>query len=198
MKKLIAIGIATVCVAIESFAGQFPTYLVNGPAYTNKTVIANSLTNQIGVIAPLTTNSYNLVIGSSGYSSASYLAGGTQTATNLWPSVAFNSSPGYPLTLYGPVNNVTLQCQFSCPPGGTTNAAGGLVLVFARSVDGINWVTNSDTWGLPLSANATNSLPAQTNITLNGDIFLGLQALYNTNAITITNILLEAGSKPGI
>ena len=167
--------IAMVAVLGTTFSSQaLMTTVVNGPAYTNATVLVGTNTLQNGVVAAVSTNYYNLAKGS-----------GVQVNTNAWPSAYVSAQGGFPGALGGP----SRYEQFYINSTGT----GTIPIVFAGTVDGSNFVTNFLTINYPAGS------PYMTNVDLGALPGLGLYSVANTNAATaVSNLLIEVSGKPGI
>ena len=182
-------------------ASAYQLNLINGPAYTNATVILVTgtngaggytySTNQVGVVATTATNYYNPPTIAS-YSTTSVAA--SQANPTNWPSLGF-SLTGYPGTAYGPANNLGLETLVYLT---ATNSSSTLITIHYGASDGfINW-SNYFVQTLTIPAN-TLYVQAWTNITTGALPFMYVQQVDNPGATgAITNLLIDAVTKPGL
>jgi hypothetical protein len=201
MKKTILIFLAafaaTAALAVE-------TTLINGPATdfgyptnlsasvgagVNTNAATGALTNnvQIGVVAATSTNFYSL--------SGSL---GVQSATNLWPSAGFSPAASYPGTVFGPFRLAEIYTAMT--PMGSNATAATVIVRWAASVDGNNWVSNVFVQTYNSAINVTNIVgaPLLTNYDTVAIPFLCIQQIENNLGIPLTNVLIEINGKPGI
>lgn len=186
--------LALVGAAAAALAGN-PVTLLNGTLSTNPAVIVyvgpqsgttGMQTNVAGVVLASNTNTYSLATGI-----------GTQDANTNWPSAGWSPQGNYPNTLYGPYNNMTMYLNYKL----LGSSVGTVTFRFAASPDGTYWVSNY------LAIQATNGTgglayamltPGLTNITTYGVPYYALQTIENTNAIAVSNIVIEVTGKPGL
>ena len=157
------------------------TVLINGPLYTNATVVVGASTNQYGVVLGAATNSFNL---SSGI--------GTQLNTNLWPSAGF-SLVGYPNTLYGPFSTACIAINGALT---ATNASSTTITYrFAASNDGTLWVTNYASYTQVIAVNSTTATMTLTNVNFGAIPYLALSSIENPGVAAVTNIVISVSGK---
>lgn len=209
IKSLLLVCLFAVA-AFAARAGNLSGFLVNGPAFTNATVLVGVTNYQNGVITPAWTNTFNTwtayaqggysisgttaVITASSPSANGFIVTGGQVNTNLWPVRAVNMAVGYPNTLYGPANNVNLYYSGSLVATNATSTS--LVFAWATSNDGTNVVvTHTDTIVVPI---LTKTFSYMTNFATGGAAWLMESSEINPGAAPATNIVIEAGAKPGI
>lgn len=184
LKPLTLIACACALVAFNADAGL--NQLINGTAYTTATVKIAGVTNQIGVVAGASTNVYNLATGM-----------GTQGNTNLWPSAGF-TLVGYPNTLYGPADTVSIATTLSLTATNATST--DITFRYAGSDDGVRWVTNlfSVTYTVPVNVKTAANPTIQTNYSAGALSYISLYSIENPGVAAVTNITLTANTKTGI
>jgi len=123
--------------------------------------------------------------------------------TNGFLPSAVDNLTGYPNTLYGPQNYVTIVTTGNLLATNATSTA--VVFRFAASADGGTgsaglWVTNYAVVTLTIPINATSSTqPCSTNtVATGGWNYLALQAIENPGVSALTNIVVEVSGKPGL
>lgn len=205
--------------AVAASAGPLTGVLLNGFQYTNATIAYNGTTWQIGTTAAATinttplTNTFNLNIGSvqgTGYtivasnavistsqtSANGFVINGGQVNTNLLPVFAINTYPGYPNTLYGPMNLVSVYAQIS------TTASSAVLRTFQ-----INWYQSNDGTNvagapvtpafsqfvtIPIGATTGNCI---SNFLTQATPYLLMGQLVNSNEVTGTNLYINVSGK---
>ena len=123
--------------------------------------------------------------------------------TNGFLPSAVDNLTGYPNTLYGPQNYVTIVTTGNLLATNASSTA--VVFRFAASADGGTgsaglWVTNYAVLTLTIPVNAIGSTqPCQTNtVATGGWNYLALQAIENPGVSALTNIVVEVSGKPGL
>lgn len=190
MKKILSL-IAVIALCATAHAGNYVT-LLTGTGGTNATSLVGLTNYQQGVVFAAWTNAYNLQIngGSQGN------LGGGQQNTNLWPAASFSPQGNYPNTLYGPFRNTAIFTQL---PLTATNAVAATIIVrYAGSVDGNNWVSNVVVQTFNPIANTASAANNLTNYDSTSYPYIALQAIENNAAVPITNALIEVSGKPGL
>ena len=188
-------------IMLANQAKAFSLTAINGNLYTNATApyyqsVAN--TNSSGVIS----NNFQVgvVPGSSNVfwtlsTSQSYQV---NNGTNvLWLPSEPISLIGYPGTLYGPANNLTVAVTGSLMASNASSTS--LVFQFA-GYDGYLWITNYLTMTYIVPVNYSNAVTTvlSTNIQTGGMQYLALQQINNPGVAAFTNIVLDFATKPGL
>ncbi|MDE2099878.1 MAG: hypothetical protein KGL39_21675 [Patescibacteria group bacterium] len=201
MKKLKIVSLAAMIVCIASLVGAASYSLLDGRTSTNLNVKYNAPitgTNSSGVI----TNNFQLgtVPGSSNIMWQLSASQGSQpfNGTNGFLPSAGITAIGYPGTLYGPFNNLSITTQAALV---ATNASSTTITFrFAGSNDGNLWLTNYFVQSYVIPINSTTPVipVAITNITLGGLPYFALQEIDNPGASAVTNIVIQATGKTGL
>jgi hypothetical protein len=199
--------IAAATVPASPITNNFNTYIGNSSGtgygfYTSGYTFTN--VNSAGTTVIITNEYYTNIQAT--LSAGGFLITGSQANTNFLPLYAVNTSPGYPSTLYGPANNVSIQAAVSL--NSATTPARAFVFNFWKSNDGTNYniaylsSTNNFsaadyTLTVTVPAGGTYA-SAVSNFSLGGTPYLVLGQMINTNEMSGTNILITASQKPGI
>jgi hypothetical protein len=198
--------------ALTARAGNLSGFLIYGPAYTTNNLPVNGANVQPGVIlggainafntwtayAPggysINTANSNQVITASTPSANGFIVTGGQVNTNLWPVRAVNLAPGYPGTLYGPVNNVNIF--YSLATVATNASTTNVTFIWGLSNDGTNVVSyHTDVIAIPVISKAATWM---TNFTTGGAGWLMEMSESNAGPAAVTNLIIEPGAKAGI
>lgn len=186
--------------------------LLNGNLYTNANAVYNqiaSATNSSGVYS----NNFQLGVvpgASNVFWTVSNVAGTQPTYTMTNPTPSFlpalpfplaGTPPtgigGYPNTLYGPANNVTISVSGALM---ATNGSSTTITFTFAGYDGTLITSNYLSMGYIVPINSTTAtVPTlTTNITTGGMPWLILQNINNPGVAAFTNAVIDLNTKPGI
>lgn len=200
--KRLMLAAAIGAVAILT-ASANSTVLLNGPAFTNATVVLQTgtngaggftySTNQVGVVATTATNYYNMPALAGIVPGQSAISVSQSNGTN-WPSSGFPLM-GYPNTLYGPssllLDNKTVILN-------VTNSSSTLITFHYAGFDGNQWTSNAFVQTITVPVN-TLLVAASTNWTTGGWQAVCLQQVDNPGATgSLTNLYDAMACKPGL